>query len=168
MLQAAVHIIRNMNRDDVHFRLVCDGVEFEKMKPFAQELGFVKYVTFTGRVPDQETLEMLNTADVCVNPEIANDMNDKSTMNKIMEYMALARPIVQYGLKEGKVSAQDAWLYAEKNNSRHLAAKIVQLLDDESLRRSMGEYGRKHVENELCWVHEAPKLLKAYDKLFSC
>ena len=78
------------------------------------------YVTFTGRVPDDELLAMLNTADVCVNPDVANDMNDKSTMNKIMEYMALGKPIVQFDLTEGRVSAQDASLYARAQRSdRH-------------------------------------------------
>ena len=80
-------------------------------------------MTFTGRVPDAELLAMLNTADVCVNPDVANEMNDKSTMNKIMEYMALGKPIVQYDLTEGRVSAQDASLYARAQRSRRHGAQ---------------------------------------------
>jgi glycosyltransferase involved in cell wall biosynthesis len=86
------------------------------MKTYAQSLGVGDYVTFTGRVPDQQMLEMLNTADVCVNPDVANEMNDKSTMNKIMEYMALGKPIVQFDLTEGRYSAREASLYAKKND----------------------------------------------------
>ena len=103
-------------RDDVHFGLVGGGTSLEEMKALARELGIADYVTFTGRVPDAEMLAMLNTADVCVNPDVANEMNDKSTMNKIMEYMALGKPIVQFDLTEGRFSAQEASLYAKKND----------------------------------------------------
>ncbi len=111
-------------------------------------------------------LEVLNTADVCVNPDEANDMNDKSTMNKIMEYMALGKPIVQFDLTEGKFSAQQASLYAQPNNAIDMAQHIVALLDDPQKREQMGRFGRARVENELAWQYEAPKLLNAYDRLF--
>jgi glycosyltransferase involved in cell wall biosynthesis len=123
-------------------------------------------VTFTGRVPDEQLLAMLNTADVCVNPDVANDMNDKSTMNKIMEYMALGKPIVQFDLTEGRVSAQNASLYALKNDPIDMARKLVALLDDPEQRARMGAAGLERVKNELAWEHEVPRLLAAYDELF--
>jgi glycosyltransferase involved in cell wall biosynthesis len=167
LLRAAQHIVRDLKRTDVHFGLVGGGTELEEMKTYAQSLGLGDYVTFTGRVPDQQMLEMLNTADVCVNPDVANEMNDKSTMNKIMEYMALGKPIVQFDLTEGRYSAQEASLYAEKNDERDLARKIIQLLDDPELRTKMGRFGRTRVENELEWKYEAPKLFAAYDTVFA-
>ena len=109
---------------------------------------------------------MLNTADVCVNPDIANDMNDKSTMNKIMEYMALGKPIVQFDLAEGRFSAQQASLYAKRNDPDDLAAKIIELMDDPVRRAEMGAFGRARVENELEWRYETPKLLAAYASLW--
>ncbi|MCZ6873771.1 MAG: glycosyltransferase family 4 protein, partial [bacterium] len=112
LLRAVRHLVYDLRRTDVHFGLVGGGTELERLKTYADELRIADYVTFTGRVPDQEMLEMLNTADVCINPDEANVMNDLSTMNKIMEYMALAKPIVQFDLKEGRVSAQAASLYA--------------------------------------------------------
>jgi glycosyltransferase involved in cell wall biosynthesis len=117
-------------------------------------------------VPDGELLDMLNTADVCVNPDVYNEMNDKSTMNKIMEYMALAKPIVQFDLTEGRFSAQEASVYALRNDAVDMARKIVELLDDPERRRAMGEFGRRRVENELEWHFEVPKLLAAYDRLW--
>ena len=155
-----------MKRRDVHFGIVGGGTALEEMKAYAVDLDITDYVTFTGRVPDREVLEMLSTADVCVNPDVANEMNDKSTMNKIMEYMALGRPIVQFDLTEGRFSAGEASLYAERNNEIDFADKILQLLDNPELRRRMGAFGRKRVEEELSWDHEAPKLLRAYDVLF--
>ncbi len=166
LLRAVRCIVHEKGRTDVHFGLVGGGTALEEMKRYAADLGVDAYVTFTGRVPDQELLDMLNTADVCVNPDIANDMNDKSTMNKIMEYMALGKPIVQFDLTEGRVSAREASLYAERNNERDLAEKILFLLDNPDLRKTIGEYGRERVLNELAWKYEAPKLLKAYDTLF--
>src|SRR6185312_1698396 len=110
-------------------------------KQMARDLGVADYVTFTGRVPDAEMLAMLNTAEVCVNPDVANEMNDKSTMNKIMEYMALGKPIVQFDLAEGRFSAQAASLYANRNDPIDLAAKIVELIDDPARRSEMGKCG---------------------------
>lgn len=167
LLRAARYIIISLHRTDVHFGLVGGGTELEKLKRYADELGISDYVTFTGRVPDQELLEMLCTADICVNPDIANEMNDMSTMNKIMEYMALAKPIVQFDLTEGRVSAGRASLYARKNDEVDMAEKIVSLLDDPVKRKEMGDFGRNRVIQELEWEYEAPKLLAAYEALFS-
>ena len=167
LLRAARHIINEMGRTDVHFGLVGGGTELGELKRYASELGITDYVTFTGRVPDQAMLEMLNTSDVCVNPDIANEMNDKSTMNKIMEYMALSKPIVQFDLTEGRFSAQAASLYAIRNDEVDMAKKIVELLDDPGKRQEMGEFGRSRVVNELEWKYESPKLLAAYEALFS-
>src|SRR5258708_19842346 len=113
------------------------------MKTIGTELGVADFVTFTGRIPDDEMLAMLNTADVCVNPDAVNEMNDKSTMNKIMEYMALGKPIVQFDLAEGRHSAQRASLYARKNDALDLAAKILDLLDDPLRPPDIGEFGRR-------------------------
>jgi glycosyltransferase involved in cell wall biosynthesis len=167
LLRAVHYIVNDRNRHDVHFTIVGSGTELNTLKNYAKELTIENYVTFTGRVPDQELLDNLNTADVCVNPDIANEMNDKSTMNKIMEYMALAKPIVQYDLTEGHFSAQQASLYAEKNNEKDFADKILILLDDPALRKIMGQFGRNRVVNELEWEYEAPKLIAAYDTLWS-
>jgi glycosyltransferase involved in cell wall biosynthesis len=167
LLEAAKYLIVDMGRKDVHFGLVGGGTSLDQMKALAVKMGIADYVTFTGRVPDQDLLEMLNTSDVCVNPDVANDMNDKSTMNKIMEYMALGKPIVQFDLVEGKVSAQEASLYANKNDPVDMARKIAELLDDPERRARMGEYGRHRVVNELEWQYEAPKLLAAYERLYS-
>ncbi|MBK6959469.1 MAG: glycosyltransferase family 4 protein [Nitrosomonas sp.] len=166
LLQAASYLIKDLGRADVHFGLVGDGTSLEEMKRMANDLGIGDFVTFTGRVPDQELLEMLNTADICVNPDVANEMNDKSTMNKIMEYMALGKPIVQFDLTEGKVSAQRAALYANNNDPKDMAQKILQLLNDPELRQQMGEFGLDRVKNELEWQYEAPKLLTAYNAIF--
>ena len=110
---------------------------------------------------------MLNTADVCVNPDVPNEMNDKSTMNKIMEYMALGKPIVQFDLTEGRFSAQEASLYARKGDIADFAAQIVALLDDPMRRERMGAFGRRRIEEVLEWKYEAPKLLRAYEGLFA-
>jgi len=167
LLQAVRAVVYCRKRNDIHFGIVGGGTALEDMKRLARELGIDDYVTFTGRVPDAELLAMLNTADVCVNPDVANDMNDKSTMNKIMEYMALGKPIVQFDLTEGRFSAQDASLYAKRNCPQDLAAKLVELIDDPERRATMGAYGRRRVENELEWKYEVPKLLAAYDSLWA-
>jgi glycosyltransferase involved in cell wall biosynthesis len=166
LLQCIEILVKQHKRTDIHFSLVGGGTSLQEMKDLAVALGVADYVTFTGRVPDAQLLEVLNTADVCVNPDVANDMNDISTMNKIMEYMALGKPIVQFDLAEGRFSAQQASLYARRNDPQDFAAKISALLDDPDKRRSMGEFGRRRVENELEWRYEVPKLLAAYGALW--
>lgn len=165
LLNAVHHIVVKLGRRDIHFGLVGSGPSLEEMKSLAVAIGVADYVTFTGRVGDAEMLSLLNSADVCVNPDVANEMNDKSTMNKVMEYMALGKPMVQFDLTEGRFSAQDASLYAEPNNSVDLAAKLVSLLDDPILREHMGTAGYLRVVNQLAWKYEAPKLLVAYQAL---
>jgi glycosyltransferase involved in cell wall biosynthesis len=166
LLEAAHHIIHQLGRCDVQFCVAGGGPELERLKARATSLELTDYVTFTGRISDQELLNILNTADVCVNSDECNAMNDKSTMNKIMEYMALAKPIVQFDLAEGRFSARQASLYARWNDPVDFADKIVELLDDEQKRKRMGDFGRKRVLDYLAWPHEAPKLLEAYEKLF--
>ncbi|HLX78958.1 MAG TPA: glycosyltransferase family 4 protein [Burkholderiales bacterium] len=166
LLQAARHIVFSLGRRDVQFGLVGGGTSLGEMRALAAQLGVAEFVTFTGRVPDGELLSMLNTADICVNPDVANEMNDKSTMNKIMEYMALGKPIVQFDLTEGRYSAQHASLYAKKNDPVDLAERIVELLDDPERRAQMGAFGRRRVDDELEWRHEAPRLLAAYEALW--
>ena len=163
LLQSIRYLVKDKGRRDIHFGLVGGGTELPKLRELAEQLEVADYVTFTGRAPDQQMLEMLNTADVCVNPDVANDMNDKSTMNKIMEYMALGKAIVQFDLREGRVSAQEASLYAKKNDIVDFAEKIADLLDDEARRTTMGELGRRRVQDALSWQHEAPHLLAAYE-----
>jgi glycosyltransferase involved in cell wall biosynthesis len=166
LLRAAAHLVRELKRSDVHFGLVGGGTSLDEMKALARELGVSEHVTFTGRVSDGAMLAMLNTADVCVNPDVANEMNDISTMNKVMEYMALGKPIVQFDLAEGRFSAQRASVYARRNDPVDLALRIAELLDDPARRAAMGAFGRRRVENELEWRYEAPKLVCAYDTLW--
>ena len=165
LLQAVDFIVRDLGRHDIQFCLVGGGTSLEEMIDLSRTLGVDEYVTFTGRVSDQQLLDVLNTADICVNPDVANPMNDQSTMNKIMEYMALGKPIVQFELTEGRFSAQESSLYATQNDHQDMGRKIVELLDDPDRRRTMGEFGRRRVENELEWKYEIPKLLKAYRAL---
>jgi glycosyltransferase involved in cell wall biosynthesis len=120
------------------------------------------HVRFTGRIPDEDLLRYLSTADVCVNPDRVNEMNDKSTMNKIMEYMAVGKPIVQFDMTEGRFSAQEASLYAKANDPRDFAEKILELLADPERRRRMGEFGRRRMETELDWRFSREALLRAY------
>ena len=125
-------------------------------------------MNFTGRIPDQQMLEILSTADVCVNPDKPCEMNDISTMIKIMEYMALGKPIVQFDLKEGKFSAQEASLYADSHDMvTDFAAKILWLLDNPEERKRMGEFGRKRVEQELAWEYSVDNLLESSHDVLS-
>jgi glycosyltransferase involved in cell wall biosynthesis len=166
LLEAVRYIVRDLGRTDIHFALVGGGTSLEGLKALAKTLGVTDYVTFAGRVPDELMLRVLNTADVCVNPDRPNVMNDKSTMNKIMEYMALGKPIVQFDLVEGRFSAQNASLYARPGDNRDFAEKIVALLDDPEKRRLMGQFGRRRVLEQLEWRRQVPSLLAAYASLW--
>jgi len=155
--------VKGSGRSDVLFTCVGGGTELNKLKKMVEDKDLVDTVHFTGRVSDEDLLEILSTADVCVNPDRPSEMNDVSTMIKIMEYMALSKPIVQFDAKEGRFSAQEASLYAGKDDGvADFAAKIIWLLDRPEERRKMGELGRKRVEEQLAWEYSVPNLLAAY------
>jgi glycosyltransferase involved in cell wall biosynthesis len=162
LLEAAAHVVHRLGRQDVQFCLVGGGPSLEELKAQSEGLGLGDRVTFTGRVPDETLFEVLSTADVCVNPDRVNAMNDKSTMNKILEYMALGKPVVQFDVTEGRLSAGEASLYARPNDAVDLAEKLLTLLEDEAARARMGALGRARVEERFAWPYEAPKLLEAY------
>src|SRR5262249_1349980 len=145
------------------FVIVGDGTELPAVRKLARELAVDDCVEFTGRLPDAALWEIMSTADACVNPDRANDMNDKSTMNKIVEYMALGKPIVQFDLAEGRFSAGEASLYARPNDVADFALKLCELLDDPGRRVAMGAIGRSRVEGELAWHHQIPRLLETYE-----
>jgi glycosyltransferase involved in cell wall biosynthesis len=167
LLDAARIIIEAKGRTDVYFVIIGGGTESDALRAYARELHLDGHVQFTGRIPDKELLEYLSTADVCVNPDVANDMNDKSTMNKIMEYMALGKPIVQFDLTEGRASALEASLYARQNDAGDFADKILELLDDPERRTRMGTFGKERVEKNLAWEYSERVLLDAYETLFA-
>ena len=165
ILQAAQYIKEREN--NVFWGIVGGGPHLEAMKKQAHAMGLDDCVEFTGRVPDEQMLRYLNTADVCVNSDTYNAMNDKSTMNKVLEYMALGKAIVQFDLTEGRYSAQDASLYAKRNDAVDMAEKIRQLLADPELRERMGRYGHERIVNELSWDNSSKALLEGYEKFFT-
>jgi glycosyltransferase involved in cell wall biosynthesis len=154
-----------MKRQDIQFAIVGGGTELEKLKELAKSMHIAEYVDFYGRVDDETLVDILNTADLCVNPDKPTVMNDLSTMNKIMEYMALGKPIVQYTLKEGRFSAGAASLYAENTNTDDFAEKIMWLIDHPEERKKMGAFGYERVINELSWEYESKKLIDFYKRV---
>jgi glycosyltransferase involved in cell wall biosynthesis len=165
LIDAANLIIRGWRRDDIQFVLVGDGPEMPRLRARVSSLGIGDQVEFTGLVSSDKLLgSILTTADVCVTPDEANPMNDISTMNKVMEYMALGKPIVQFDLHEGRVSAGAASLYAKRNDVSSLAECIVQLIDDTEMRERMGKIGKQRLLTMLSWEVQVPKLLAAYQR----
>jgi glycosyltransferase involved in cell wall biosynthesis len=165
LVDAAHLIIRDWRRDDIQFVLAGAGPELPRLRERVRLLGIGDHVEFAGLISSGQKLgSLLLTADACVCPDKANRMNDISTMNKIMEYMALSRPIVQFDLHEGRVSAGPASLYAARNDVTSLAEGIVRLCDDAELGARMGQLGRHRFVTTLTWEQQVPKLLAAYDR----
>jgi asparagine synthase (glutamine-hydrolysing) len=138
---------------------------FEELRALCTELRLDDWVRFTGRVPDDAVFTALSTADVGLSPDPKNPLNDVSTMNKTMEYMSFELPVVAFDLRETRVSAGEAAIYATPNDVDAYAAAIVELLEDESLRHSMGALGRARVEAELAWRHQRDHYVGVYDTL---
>jgi glycosyltransferase involved in cell wall biosynthesis len=159
--------LKNAGRTDVHFTCIGGGPGLPVLRKLAQEKHLDDMVTFTGRISDSELLEILSTADVCVNPDKPCPMNNMSTMIKILEYMALGKPIVQFEGKEGRFSAQEASLYCDAEDCvTDFANKLLWLLDHPDERKRMGEFGRKRIETELAWEYSVQNLMAAYDTAF--
>ncbi|MEO3853616.1 glycosyltransferase family 4 protein [Acrocarpospora sp. B8E8] len=162
-LRALASLRDDLGRDDWHAVFVGAGDTFEAMVALSRELGLSDRVEFTGRIPDEELMRYLSTADVCLAPDPLNPLNDVSTMNKIMEYMAMGRPVVSFDLHEAKVSAGDAAVYAPANDEAEFAKLVARLLDDPEERLRMGEIGRARVSGPLSWERSKAALLSAYE-----
>ncbi len=167
LVAAADHLIRKLGKDDVHFAIVGFGPHLPEVQKDVQARGLQQYFTFTGPLYGEDLLRVLNSTDIGVSPDPKNPMNDISTMNKVMEYMTLEKPVVQFDLKEGRASAEDASLYARANDPVDMAEKIAWLIDNPAEGRAMGQRGRARVLGALSWDHSEPHLLAAYDRVFS-
>jgi glycosyltransferase involved in cell wall biosynthesis len=162
LLRALRHLVDDLERTDFYCVIIGKGDAWDSLKALATDLGLDEYVWFTGRVSDADLLRYLSTADICADPDPSNPFNDRSTMIKMTEYMALGKPIVAFDLPEHRYTAQDAALYVQSNNEMEFARALAQLMDDPERRQSMGSYGKQRVENELAWNYSIPKLLQAY------
>ena len=164
-LRALDHIVHVRGRTDVALTLIGDGDAGAELRRLATELGLDGYVEFTGRAPDELVARLLSTADIGLSPDPKNPLNDVSTMNKTMEYMAFELPVVAFDLVETRVSAADAAVYAEPNRVNDFAETILELLADEVRRKQMGALGRRRVEDVLAWRHQIPQYVGVYDRL---
>jgi glycosyltransferase involved in cell wall biosynthesis len=161
-----------MGRDDLHTTFIGNGDVFDEdvfdeMVALTRRLGLDEVVEFTGRVPDETVQRYLSTADICLSPDPKNPLNDVSSMNKVVEYMAMARPLVSFDLHEARVTAQDAAVYASENDEAQFAKLIAELLDNPDRRERMGKIGRQRVEQALSWEISRRSLLAAYEDLLA-
>lgn len=154
--------VLKFGRRDVHFALIGDGDVRPRIEARIRSEGLVEFATLTGRIPDAEVIEYLCTADACVAPDPKDLLNDVSTMNKIVEYMALGRPIVAFDLREARVSAGDAAVYAQPNDPVDLARRLIEVLDRPDRREKMSNAGRARFLSVLSWEHQAEHLRSAY------
>jgi glycosyltransferase involved in cell wall biosynthesis len=162
-LRALAKLRDEVGRTDWHAVFVGSGDAFDDMVALSAKLGLGNQVEFTGRIPDEDLVRYLSTADVCLSPDPLNPLNDVSTMNKVMEYMAMSKPIVSFELREARVSAGDAAVYAPANDESAFAKLVAQLLDDPEERVRMGKLGQARVAGALSWENSAKALLAAYE-----
>ena len=166
MVRAIKALTEDRGRDDILFVFMGGGPAQPDIVKYAETLGVSQHCHFTGYLPDDDISRYLSTTDVAVDPDPKTIWSDKSTMNKIMEYMFFGCPIVAFDLKENRVSAQDSAVFVTPNSEVEMADAIETLLADEARCSSMGEAGKKRVRAELLWDNSAPHLLAAYDHLF--
>ena len=165
VIRAADVVVHELGRDDIAFTLIGSGDCFDALVALRDELNLAGHVEFTGRAPDELVARIMSTADVGLSPDPKNPLNDLSTMNKSMEYMAFELPAVAFDLRETRVSAGDAAVYVKANDVHDYATAIVELIDDEPKRARMGRLGRARVENELAWSHQEHAYLAVYKRL---
>lgn len=166
LLHAMRHLVCEMSRRDVLCVLVGSGNALPELKKLAEQLGILDYVYFTGWVNGQDQVrQYLNSMDICVAPEPADVYNHRSTAAKVMEYMAVGKPVVSFDLHEHRYSAQDASLYAMPGDHADFARKIDVLIEDPDLREKLGRYGLDRINNQLAWHHQSDRLVKMYEAL---
>ena len=162
LLESIGSIVHRSQRQDILFVLIGAGTEVPRLKALAADKGLDSLVRFPGHLSDEEVAAYFSTAELGVAPDPATPMNDKSTMNKILEYMAFGLPVVLFDLTEGRRSAAGGALYARPGDSEDFARQILRILDSETLRRELGACGRRRIEESLNWESEKRSLLEAY------
>jgi glycosyltransferase involved in cell wall biosynthesis len=164
-VRAAAHVVHNLLREDVSFTFMGSGDSYDQIVALCDQLKLQDYVELPGRVPDDTVVDVLSTAAVGLSPDPKNPLNDVSTMNKTLEYMAFSLPVVAFDLKETRVSAGEAATYVESGDVPAYARAIVELLDDRGRREAMGEAGRIRIEQELGWPSQRDLYVGVYDTL---
>ena len=167
LLMAAHEIIHRRRRKDLYFIFIGKGDALPQLLSKKTDLNLDDYVSFTGRISDEEMLRYLSSCDICVQPDPKNPLNDVSTMNKVMEYMALGKPVVAYDLVETRYSGGECALYAVPNSIEDLSNKIMMFAENEKMRIEMGMKGRRRVENFLEWKYSEKNLIDLYRLVFS-
>src|ERR1700722_2783218 len=165
VVRAADIVVNQLGRDDIAFTLIGSGDCYDGLVALRDQLGLAGTVEFTGRAPDDQVMRIMSTAQAGLSPDPKNPLNDVSTMNKTMEYMAFGLPVVAFDLRETRVSAGDAGVYATPNDVDELARLLVELVDDEPRRESMGIAGRMRIEQELAWSHSESAYLGVYKQV---
>jgi glycosyltransferase involved in cell wall biosynthesis len=165
VLRAADIVVHQLGRTDIAFTLIGTGDSFDELVALRDELDLRGHVEFTGRAPDDLVRQVMSTADVGLSPDPKNPLNDVSTMNKTMEYMAFELPVLAFDLRETRVSAAEAGVYVTPNDVHEYATALVQLLDDEPRRARLGKLGRVRVEQHLAWSHQKVAYLGVYRQL---
>lgn len=167
LLRAIHHVVHTFGFHDCHFALIGSGDMYPDLMQLSQELKLTEFVEFTGRIPDEDLLRYFSIADIALAPDPLNPLNDVSTMNKVIEYMAVGLPIVSFDLKESRFSAQGAAVYIPNNDERAFAQAIIDLLNDPERRARMGEFGHRRFLECLSWEHSRQKLIEFYDNLMA-
>jgi glycosyltransferase involved in cell wall biosynthesis len=163
-MRAIREMVFTLGRRDFLAVIIGNGDALAGVQALAKELDIEDYVLFTGRLSELESRKHLSAVSVCVQPDPLSPLNDKSTMNKLMEYMALGKPTVAFDLVETRFSAQDAAIYVQPNNELEFAERVSGLLDNPKQCKKMGEIGRDRVANALAWEYSEPELLRVYDE----
>lgn len=165
VLVAIRAFVKDLGRRDCHFTFIGRGECLDEVRRLSAEFGLNEWVTFTGWVEDDIAFAYLSTADVGLSLDPSGPLNDVSTMNKTMEYMAFGLPVVAFDLKETRVSAHDSALYATPGDVEGVAQLINELLDDPELRMELGKRGRRRIEESLAWSYQRDRYLKVYEYL---
>jgi glycosyltransferase involved in cell wall biosynthesis len=165
LLRSLKHLAYDLKRDDFHCVVMGTGDSLQDLRDLAQNLQLNGHLELTGYVSDQDLQQNLAAADICVDPDPSSPLNDVSTWIKVMEYMAYAKPLVSFDLKETRYSAQEAGLFVPPNDELAFAKATAQLMDDAALRDKMGRFGRERVERELQWTVVSQNLIAAYASL---
>ena len=158
-------LVHRRGRTNVTATLLGFGDCLEELKAQSTSLGLDDCVTFAGRVDRAAIAEYLSRADIGLCPDLRTPLNDLSTMNKTMEYMAYGLPAVSFGLTETRVSGADTLLYVPSGDIGAFADAIERLIDNPGLRAELGSKARTRVVNLLDWRPQAEAYVAVYDEL---
>lgn len=158
LIETAVKLKKAQKK--IHF-LVMGYPAVAHYKKMAREQGVFENMTFTGKIPYSEAPRYLSLGDISIAPKISATEGS----GKLLNYMAMAQPVVAFDTAVHREYLADFGVYAPVGDTDALATGIIDLACDPSKRKVMGGQLRRRAKRNYSWQQAGNHIERIYRRL---